>query len=145
MQLIKKNQNCKLLLIIFYFIISSNILSAQSFHSFLIPKTVSVSFFKHFPGIIPFWKKVDTHYEAGFHQNGKEMSALFDANGTLTETEVAIKIAELPAAIHQYIQQKYPGATIKEASIITLANGTKHYEAEVNGQDLIFDSAGNFI
>ena len=45
----------------------------------------------------------------------------------------------------QYIQKNHSGAKIKEASKITLADGTLHYEAEVNGRDLIFDANGNFI
>jgi len=135
----------KLMGLLLGLVVLAGTVTAQKLRESQVPAAVKAAFAQHFPHVTAKWEKVDTHYEAGFHQNGKEMSALFDANGTLTETEVAIKIAELPAAIHQYIQQKYPGATIKEASIITLANGTKHYEAEVNGQDLIFDSAGNFI
>lgn len=120
-------------------------ITAQKLKETEVPAAVKASFAKHFPGISAKWEKEDTHYEAGFHQNGKEMSALFDANGNLTETEMAIKVSELPATVRQYIQKNFPGAKIREASIITLANGTKHYEAEVNGKDLIFDANGNFI
>ena len=120
-------------------------ITAQKLKETEVPAAVKASFAKHFPGISAKWEKEDTRYEAGFHQNGKEMSALFDANGNLTETEVAIKISELPAAVLQYIQKNHSGAKIKEASKITLADGTLHYEAEVNGRDLIFDANGNFI
>lgn len=120
-------------------------ITAQKLKETEVPAAVKASFAKHFPGISAKWEKEDTHFEAGFHQNGKEMSALFDANGNLTETEMAIKVSELPATVRQYIQKNFPGAKIREASIITLANGTKHYEAEVNGKDLIFDAKGNFI
>ncbi|MGC8750510.1 PepSY-like domain-containing protein [Hydrotalea sp.] len=126
-------------------ILFTGVVSAQKLKADQVPAAVKAAFAKHFPNVTAKWEKEDTHYEAGFHQNGKEMSALFDANGNLTETEVAIKVSELPAAVHQYIQKNYPGAKVKEASIITLADGTKHYEAEVNGQDLIFDANGNFI
>lgn len=135
----------KLMCLLAGIVLLAGTVTAQKLKEAQVPAAVKAAFAKHFPGVNVKWEKEDAKYEAGFHQNGKEMSALFDANGTLTETEVAIKIAELPAAVHQYIQKNHPGVKIKEASKITLADGTIHYEAEVNGQDLLFDTAGNFI
>ncbi|RTL54389.1 MAG: hypothetical protein EKK39_04470 [Sphingobacteriales bacterium] len=126
-------------------ILMAGTVTAQKLKEAQVPAAVKAAFAKHFPGVTAKWEKEDANYEAGFHQNGKEMSALFDANGKLSETEAAIPIAALPAAVRQYIQKNHPGKKIKEASHITLADGTVHYEAEVNGEDLIFDAAGNFI
>ncbi len=110
------------------------------------PATVKEAFAKNFPGItVKKWDKEDGKYEANFTQNGKTMSATFDANGTLEETETDIKVAELPSAVTNYIKTKYNGANIKEAAIITNAKGEKMYEAEVKGKDLLFDMQGKFL
>jgi hypothetical protein len=73
------------------------------------------------------------------------MSALFEANGAMTESEMEIKVKELPAAILEYVKTNRKGAAIKEAAKVTKANGEVNYEAEVNGKDMIFDAAGNFL
>ncbi len=109
------------------------------------PAAVSESFKKQFPGVTAKWEKEDDKYEASFKQNGKEMSALFETNGTMTESEVEIKIAELPAAATSYLKEHYKGVTIKEATKITKANGEVNYEAEVKGKDVLFDTAGKFL
>ena len=72
------------------------------------------------------------------------MSATFDANGVLKETETDIKVAELPAPVSKYVATNYKGATIKEAAIITRGDN-KMYEAEVKGKDLLFDVDGKFL
>lgn len=110
-----------------------------------VPAPVKESFAKQFPGATAKWEKEDSKYEAGFKYQGHEMSALFETNGTMTESEIEIKITELPAAVTNYIKSKYNDAKIKEAAIITTATGEKHFEAEIKGKDLIFDANGNFI
>ncbi|HET7115207.1 MAG TPA: PepSY-like domain-containing protein, partial [Hanamia sp.] len=85
------------------------------------------------------------NYEANFKTDGKTMSALYDENGNRQETETDITISNLPAAVTDYISQKYKGEKIKEAAIITKANGEVNYEAEVNGMDLLFTKDGKFI
>ena len=61
------------------------------------------------------------------------------------ETEKEIAVKDLPSAVSSSITKKFPGSTIKEAAIITDANGIKTYEAEVKGMDQVFDEQGNFI
>src|SRR3954466_5904239 len=83
------------------------------------PAAVKEAFAKNFPGItVKKWDKEDGKYEANFSQNGKTMSATFNANGTLEETETDIKVAELPPYVTNYIKTKYNGANIKEAAMI---------------------------
>lgn len=110
-----------------------------------VPAAVKASFAKKFPGVTVRWEKENNQYEAGFKQNGKTMSALFETNGTLTETEMDIKASSLPAAVLSYIKEHYNGKVIKEAAKITKADGTVNYEAEVSGKDVIFDSNGKFL
>ena len=91
------------------------------------------------------WKMEDGKYEVDFEQNQEEMSAVFTASGVHEETEVEMKVTDLPEAIIIYISKNYGTAKVKEAAKITKANGEVNYEAEVKGKDLIFDASGNFL
>lgn len=110
-----------------------------------VPAAVKAAFAKQYPGITTKWEKEDGKFEAGFKQNGNTMSALFEANGTMTESEMDIKVSDLPATVLAYVKDHYKGKTIKEGAKITKADGTVNYEAEVDGKDVIFDSNGKFL
>ena len=109
------------------------------------PAAVKASFDKLYPGIKTNWEKEAGKYEAGFKKNGVTMSVLFEATGTVAETEIDIKVTSLPAAVLAYVKEHYKGKSIKEASKITKADGTINYEAQVGGKYVIFDVNGNFI
>ena len=119
--------------------------SAQKLNAAKVPAAVKTSFAKQYPGTKVKWEKENGLYEAGFDHNGHEMSAMFEANGTMTESEMEIKVSELPASVMQYVTMHHKGATVKEAAKITKANGEVNYEAEVKGKDLIFDANGKFL
>ena len=109
------------------------------------PAAVTSAFAKNFPGVtVKKWDKEGGKYEANFTKEGKTMSATFDAQGSLEETETDIKISELPSMVPSYIKTNYKGAAIKEAAMIVRGNDTM-YEAEVKGKDLLFDMQGKFI
>ena len=109
-----------------------------------IPAAVQTSFEKQYPGTPAKWENEHGKYEANFKHNGHELSALYDASGTLEETETEIPVSQLPASVTKYIVEHQLGK-IKEASKITKANGTIEYEAEVKAGDALFNEAGNFI
>ena len=111
-----------------------------------VPVAVKEAFHKQFTQVKEIkWEKENGKLEVNFEQNDQEMSAVFAEDGVLEETEVEIKKDELPASVVTYISQNYKGSKIKEAAKITKANGEVDYEAEVKGNDLIFDSNGNFL
>ena len=119
---------------------------AQKVKSAEVPAVVKEAFQKQFKQTKEVkWEKEDGKFEVNFEQNNNEMSAVFTASGMLEETEIEIKKSELPSAVTSYISQNYKGAKIKEAAKITKSNGDVNYEAEVKGNDLIFDTNGNFI
>lgn len=118
---------------------------AQKLDASKVPATVKAAFAKQYPGITAKWEKEDGKFEAGFKQNGNTMSALFEANGTMTESEMDIKVSDLPASVLAYVKEHYKGKNIKEGAKITKADGTVNYEAEVDGKDVIFDAAGKFL
>ncbi|MDP4284382.1 MAG: PepSY-like domain-containing protein [Bacteroidota bacterium] len=110
-----------------------------------VPSPVKSSFAKDFPGVSSKWEKEKLNYEANFGQDGKTMSALYDGNGNRQETETDIKVSDLPTPVQDYITNNYPGKKIKEAAVITKANGEVNYEAEVNDMDVLFAQDGKFI
>jgi hypothetical protein len=118
---------------------------AQKIDASKVPATVKESFAKQFPGATAKWEKEEGKYEAVFKYQSHEMSALFDANGIMEESEMEIELSELPLAVTNYLKTNHSGATVKEAAKITKANGEVEYEAEIKGKDLIFDANGNFI
>ena len=111
------------------------------------PAAVKASFAKLYPAIQKVkWGKENANYEAEFDLNKVETSCLFDASGTLLETETEIAVTALPKAVSDYVAKNYPEQKIKEASRIVDAKNVITYEAEVKGVgDLIFNEKGDFI
>ena len=119
---------------------------AQKIDVSKVPAIVKKSFDKAFPSVkASKWEIEKKDYEANFTQNGKKMSALFSADGKWLETETDINVSALPATITKYLAANYKAEKVKEAAMIEKADGSTNYEAEVKGQDLIFDKGGNFI
>jgi hypothetical protein len=118
---------------------------AQKIDAAKVPAAVKTAFAKQYPGTTAKWEKEDGKFEAGFKQDGNTVSVLYEANGTMTESEMDIKVTDLPAPVLAYVKEHYKGKSIKEGAKITKADGTVNYEAEVNGKDVIFDANGNFL
>jgi hypothetical protein len=111
-----------------------------------VPSAVLSSFTKLFPGTtVKKWDREEGKYEANFTKEGKRMSAVFDTNGTLEETETTIPVIELPAPVVPYIRDHYKGSKLEEATMVLKPNGEKIYEAEIKGKDLMFDAKGKFL
>ena len=117
----------------------------QNIDASKVPAAVKANFEKQFPGAAAKWEKEDGRYEVNFKHDGHEMSALFEANGSMTESEMEIKETELPAAVLVYMKEHYSGKKIKSAAKITKADGTVNWESNVSGKDAIFDFNGTFI
>jgi hypothetical protein len=118
---------------------------AQKLDASKVPAPVKTSFAKQYPGVTAKWEMEDGKYEASFKQQGHEISVLYDASGNMTESEMEIEVAELPAAIVDYVKSHRNGASVKEAAKITKTNGEINYEAVVKSMALIFDAKGNFL
>ncbi|MBC7652844.1 MAG: PepSY-like domain-containing protein [Oligoflexus sp.] len=92
------------------------------------------------------WEKENSNYEAGFQQDGKELSLVIDAKGNILETETAIKTTDLPQSVLSFLKSKFGNnLKIKDAAKIKKADGNIIYEAEVKGLDYLFDANGKFI
>ncbi len=118
---------------------------AQKLDASKVPAKVRASMARQYPNVNAKWEMEDGKYEANFKQGGNVMSAMFEVGGTFTESEMDIKVTDLPATVLAYVNEHYKGKSIKEAAKITMANGTVNYEAEVDGRDVIFDANGKFL
>jgi len=134
----------KVVLVITVSLLSNGLVAGQKFNPSDLPAAVKTAFYKQYPGTVPKWDKEDNRYEAEFKHHGKEMSAVFDLDGTLQESEMEISVNELPSVARNYVKTHY-NTSIKEASKITLGSGAVEYEAEIKGKDIMFDANGNFV
>ena len=119
---------------------------AQKIDAIRVPDPVKTSFSRIYPSATNTnWEIEKGNYEVEFLNVGSRMASVFRADGTIVETEVNIKVNELPSKSLAYIKAQYKGKQIKEAAKITKANARINFEAEVDGKDLIFDESGNFL
>ena len=88
-----------------------------------VPAAVKTAFTTKYAGLSAKWEKEDGKYEANFKQDGNTMSAMFKPDGTFTESEMDIKVSDLPASVLLYLKQHYTGKNIKEGAKITKADG----------------------
>ena len=120
---------------------------AQDVKTSEVPEVVKSALVKKFPEATKVsWEKENGNYEANWGgKSGEDNAAQFTLAGVFVEIERVIPVNDLPASVKAYVQEHQKGATIKEASRVTDANGKITYEAEVKGRDLIFDESGKFM
>jgi len=124
--------------------------NAQKVNDNDLPQAVKTAFQKQFPNAQKVeWGKEDKDFEAEFKLNSVETSAVFDATGTLKETEVELDATKLPATITDYCTKNFAGYKISEAAKSTDPKGVSTYEVELSkGKekfDALFDANGNFL
>jgi hypothetical protein len=133
------------LIIIITVTLTSLATNAQDLREKDVPDAVKTKFASLYPDVKAQWEMENGKYEAEFYQNKFETSVLFDAAGTIIQTEREIPVSSLPQAVRDYVKKNLKGQKITEAEEISEADGTVNYEAEVGKSDYIFDSNGNFI
>jgi uncharacterized membrane protein YkoI len=90
-------------------------------------------------------------YEIAFRDDkGQERSEVYNAEGSLVETEKTIKINELPEAVAQAVKNSYPQATLQRAFQVSNPSGTvTGYEIEIREgkreRELEFDTNGKVM
>ena len=113
-----------------------------------VPEAVTKAFAKKYPAVAETsvkWETEDKNFEAEFKTSeGKEISAVFKADGTLLTTEEEIETSALPAAIAEHITKNCATPVIRKAEVIKDASGKiKQYEVEACGkEELLFDASG---
>jgi hypothetical protein len=119
---------------------------AQNIQNKDIPQVVKEKFASSFTGATHVkWTKEKSDFEASFRNGKKEMSVNFNEKGNIIETEIEIKVADLPAVIKNSVSKDYPGYKITEAAKIE-SKGIVTWEAEVtrgkDKMDVIYDEQG---
>ena len=114
-----------------------------------IPVVVTQAFAKDYPGSKASWDAEDGGFEAEFKLNGADASATYTKAGHRESAEIAIKTAELPASVMDYVRKNYPLHKMTEAAKITDDKNIVTYETELGKDgkswDVIFDAKGKFI
>lgn len=136
----------KKLVVLFAFTLILNGVNAQKQNEADVPDAVKAKFAEMFPDVKNIkWEKEKTNYEAEFEVQKVETSAEFDESGAWLQTETHLDADKLPDSIKDYFAKKLPGKKIAEASVVSLANGSVCFEAEVENTDYIFDEGGNLL
>ena len=82
-------------------------------------------------------KKKKTITKRNLEVNETDYSILIDVSGNIIETEIEIKIDELPANAKAYISKTIQDKNQRNCRKITDNKGVVTYEAEIKGKDLI--------
>jgi len=107
---------------------------------------VKSSFAKQHPSVNKInWELENGDYEASFKLNSESHSAVYKKNGAFVESEIEIKINDLPIPVLTYMHDHYGSNQINEAAKITKSDGTINFEAAIKGKDVLFDKDGKFI
>jgi hypothetical protein len=116
-----------------------------------VPVAVTNAFNAKFPGATDLkWEKENSkELEANFKLNNTTVSANFGLDGSWVETETTIPAAELPAAVTNAVNIKYPGAVYFLTERIEKPGNEICYEVniKVNGKkkELELTADGGFV
>ena len=103
-----------------------------------VPEAVKNAFAAKFPAAtnISWGKENAKEYEAEFKLNNNAVSANFGTDGSWVETETTINASELPAAVSNAINIKYPGGKITRAERVEKPGDKTFYETiiKINGK-----------
>ena len=113
-------------------------LLSLSFGQPKVPDAVKTAFNNKFPGVseVKWEKESKTELEANFKMNNSDVSANFKLDGSWVETETTIPASELPPAVSNTVNAKYPGAVYGRTEKIEKPGGNVLYEVNitVNGK-----------
>jgi hypothetical protein len=111
-----------------------------------VPKVVKDKFDAQFVNAsMVTWEKEGNNYEADFKLDGTSMEAVYTPEGVYVQKEISIENADLPTATREYLGKNYPGKKITECTKIVKADGKVFYEAEVEENEMTFDTNGNYL
>jgi len=98
-----------------------------------VPDAVKNAFSNKFPTAtnIKWEKENKTEMEANFKMNNTDVSANFGLDGTWVETETTIPANELPAAVTNTVNTKYPGAVYGRTEKIEKPGSKILYEVNI--------------
>jgi len=98
-----------------------------------VPDAVKNTFSNKFPTAsnIKWEKENKTELEANFKMNNTDVSANFKLDGSWVETETTIPSNQLPAAVTNTVNTKYPGSVFGRTEKIEKPGGKLLYEVNI--------------
>jgi len=98
-----------------------------------VPGAVKTAFTNKFPAAsdVKWEKENKTELEATFKINNNDVSANFKLDGSWVETETTIPANQLPAAVTNTVNTKFPGAVYGRTEKIEKPNGKIFYEVNI--------------
>lgn len=112
--------------------------STYTFSQVKVPEAVKTAFNNKFPSAsaVKWEKENKNELEANFKMNSTDVSANFGLDGSWVETETTISHSELPPAITNAVNTKYPGAVYGRTEKIEKPGDKILYEVNitVNGK-----------
>src|SRR6185436_16230064 len=108
-------------------------LFSLSFGQPKVPDVVKTAFNNKFSGAseVKWEKESRKELEANFKMNNTDVSANFKLDGTWVETETTIPVSELPAAVSNAVNTKYPGAVYGRTEKIEKPGSKILYEVNI--------------
>ncbi len=107
-----------------------------------LPKKVVSALKAKYPGaeMVSATKEIEdgeTYYNVSIKHKGEELEVTFTPNGKITDISREIEIKDLPKAVAEAVQKKYPKSTITEAQeVIEVTEGNrKSYRVEVENRE----------
>ena len=94
---------------------------------------VMATFQQMFPNVNAHWEMERGKYKAEFFNNGNEVEAWFQIDGTWVRTKTDLRIDQLPVAIRERIAADYVGYYIDDADFIETPAET-YYLIEIERQ-----------
>jgi uncharacterized membrane protein YkoI len=119
-----------------------------------LPKAVQDAVKAKFPGaeLVSAAKEKEggeTIFEVALKYKGHKHDVTFKEDGTLVEDEKEIPAEDLPAAVKQTLESKYPKATIKEAEEVTKGDKVVYelhlVTAEKQKVEVVIDPQGKVV
>jgi hypothetical protein len=111
-----------------------------------VPQSVVKSFTKKNPKVEQVeWSKTGEFYKATFADDNSGKSVYFDEAGKVKQSEMQVKVSQLPTPILKYVNDNHPADLVKHSSKITNAKGKSTYVVKVKDSELVFDSNGKYM
>lgn len=120
--------------------------SAQKIVDTDVPTAVKNNFKTMFnKTVVTSWELEDGNYEANYMQAGVENTVVYATDGKLVQYENPVTARDIPEAAITYLNTNCVGKKIGGATKIKTITGLVSFEVEVDKEDYLFDSNGNFI
>ncbi len=111
-----------------------------------VPEVVVKSFVKKNPKVEQVeWSKTGDFFKATFTDEDSGRSVYFDEAGKVKQSEMQVKVSQLPTPILKYVNDNHPTDVVKQSSKITTAKGKSTYLLKVKDSELVFDANGKYM